>query len=295
MEPRDTQPLIVIVGPTASGKTATAIKLAKKINGEIICADSRTVYRKMDIGTAKPTTEEQKEVKHHLIDVVYPNQTFTAANFQKLAKEKITEIRSRNKVPIMVGGTGLYVDSVIFDYKFGTQVPEKMRKELESMTIEELWNYCYENNIELPENKHNKRYVIRAIEQKGINKHKRNNIINNSFVVGISTDKDILLERIARRAERMFSKKLMQETQRLVDSYGFEYESMTASVYSLAHQVIIGKISRQEAIKRFITLDWRLAKRQLTWFKRNAAIYWCDKDEVVKLACELIASRPRQN
>lgn len=291
MDSRDTQPLIVIVGPTASGKTAAAIELAKKINGEIICADSRTVYKKMDVGTAKPTPEEQKEVKHHLLDVVDPNQTFTAANFQKLAAEKIAEIRARNKVPIMVGGTGLYIDSVIFDYKFGAQVPKKMREKFEHLTTEELWNYCLKNSIELPENKHNRRYIIRAIEQKGINKHKRNTIIEDCFVVGISTNKNVLLKRITQRAEQMFSENLMQETQRLVNLYGFDHEAMTASVYSLSHQINTGEISREEALKKFITLDWRLAKRQLTWFKRNKAIYWCKRDQVVAVVCAFIGSR----
>lgn len=291
MEPRDTQPLIVIVGPTASGKTATAIKLAGKINGEIICADSRTVYKEMNVGTAKPTLKEQKEVKHHLIDAVYPNQTFTAADFQRLAKEKIAEIRARNKVPIMVGGTGLYIDSVIFDYKFGAQVSEDLRKKFENFTIEELLGYCSKNNIEFPENKQNKRYIIRAIEQKGINKHKRDKIIDNCFVVGISTEKDTLLKRITERAEQMFSEELMQETQHLVNSYGFNHESMTASVYSLSHQINTGRMSREEALKKFITLDWRLAKRQLTWFKRNKAIHWCERGKAVTLACELTTSR----
>lgn len=287
----DIQPLIVIVGPTASGKTAAAIKLAKKVDGEIICADSRTVYREMDIGTAKPTLVEQQEVPHHLLDVVYPDEKFSVADFQKLAKQKITEIRSRNKMPIMVGGTGLYVDSVIFDYAFGVQSSEKLRKKFEKSTIEELWEYCDKNNIELPENKHNKRYVVRAIEQNGINNHKRNKIIDNCFVVGISTDKDELLQRIESRAEELFSEKLMQETQHLAQKYGFNHESMTANIYRLADDINNGRLSRDEALQKFITLDWRLAKRQTTWLKRNKEIQWCGREEVVQTVACYIESR----
>lgn len=293
MASRDTstQPLIAIVGPTASGKTAVAIELAKKVDGEIICADSRTVYKGMDIGTAKPTKKEQKEVPHYLLDVVNPNEVFTAADFQKLTKQKIIEIRNRGKVPIIVGGTGLYVDSILFDYTFGTQSSGNLRKKFEKSTIEELWSYCYKNNIELPENKHNKRYVIRAIEQKGINKHKRNSMIDNCFVVGISTYKETLRERIADRAQSMFSDELMQETQRLAKSYGWSHESMTANIYSLASKVNEQKISREEAVQQFITLDWRLAKRQLTWFGRNQYIHWCDRKEVVGMATNYLISR----
>lgn len=295
MAPRNTnaQPLAVIVGPTASGKTAAAIELAKEVEGEIICADSRTVYKGMDIGTAKPTPEEQKEIPHHLLNVVYPNETFTAADFQKLAVEEIAKIRGRGKVPIMVGGTGLYIDSVLFNYTFGAQSSEKLRKKFEKLSIEELWEYCYKNNIELPENKHNKRYVIRAIEQNGINKHKHNEMIDNCIVVGIITEKTTLLNRINHRAECMFSEDVMQETQRLVNLYGFGHEAMTASVYSLSHQINTGEISREEALKKFITLDWRLAKRQLTWFKRNKSIHWCERGDVVSLITELLAPRQK--
>src|SRR5688500_6881598 len=115
-------PLIVIVGPTASGKTALSIEIAKQYNGEIICADSRTVYKGMDIGTAKPTPEERQGIPHWGLDLVQPNEDFSAADFKVYALQKIIEIRARNRTPILVGGTGLYIDAVIFDYEFGSPV-----------------------------------------------------------------------------------------------------------------------------------------------------------------------------
>lgn len=169
-------PLIVIVGPTASGKTSLAIRLAQKYGGEIICADSRTVYRDMDIGTAKPTPEERALVSHWGLDLVSPGERFTAADFKRYALEKIDEIRARGHVPFIVGGTGLYVDSVVFDYEFGGSVDESQRQELEVLSIEELHKYCFKHNISLPENNKNKRHLIRAIEQRGINSKRKANL-----------------------------------------------------------------------------------------------------------------------
>ena len=287
------QPLIVIIGPTASGKTAASIELAKKIGGEIICADSRTVYRGMDIGTAKPTKEEQQGIPHYLLDIVDPDETFTVADFQKLAKEKIAEIRSRNNVPIIAGGTGLYVDSILFNYTFSVQSSEKVRTKFEKHTIEELWEYCEKNNIELPENKYNKRYVIRSIERKGDSNHKRNELIDNCYVVGITTHKEKLQQRIAERADYMFTDNLLKETQRLSKKYNLTHESMTANIYPLIYKVNTGELSLEEAKKQFITLDWRLAKRQLTWFKRNPYIHWCSREEVVSTASSWLSARQK--
>jgi tRNA dimethylallyltransferase len=185
----ETRPLVVIVGPTASGKTALAIELAEQFNGEIICADSRTVYKGMDIGTAKPTKKEQSKVPHWGIDIVDPDQRFTAADFKKYVLQKIAEIRSRGHVPFLVGGSGLYVDSVIFDYEFGDEADENLRRKLNTMTVDELKNYCIINNIVLPENHKNQRYLIRKIELNGVQPKRNNQPINDIIVVGISTDK----------------------------------------------------------------------------------------------------------
>ena len=133
-----TPPLVVIAGPTASGKTGLAISVAERFNGEIICADSRTIYRGMDVGTAKPTTDDRARVPHWGVDLVDPGDRFTAADFKEYANTKIADIRNRQKIPFLVGGTGLYIDSVIFDFQFGISPDEQVRYELEQMNVEQL-------------------------------------------------------------------------------------------------------------------------------------------------------------
>lgn len=269
-------PLIVIVGPTASGKTSLAIELAEKFVGEVICADSRTVYRHMDIGTAKPTPEEQERVPHWGIDLVEPGERFTAADFKVYARKKIYEIRSRGHIPFLVGGTGLYVDSVIFDFQFGKDRDEVLRRKLEAKSFDELYDICRENNITLPENKKNKRYVIRAIEQKSISTKRRSRPIENSVVVGIATDREILKQRIQDRTEQLFANGVVHEATLLGKKYGWESEAMTGNIYRLAKHYLEGELTLKEYKDKFTTLDWQLAKRQLTWLRRNPFVVWHD-------------------
>lgn len=278
--------LVVIVGPTASGKTALAIEIAKAHNGEIICADSRTVYKGMDIGTAKPTQEEQSQVRHHCLDLVTPDQTFTAAQFQQCANAAIDEISSRGKLPIMVGGTGLYVDSVLFDYQFGPAADLGWRSQLELMSNDELIYYCQNNSIDLPKNLGNKRHLIRAIELGGINNNRDKHMRDNTLVVGITTEKEILASRIADRAKSMFNQDIVAETTTLVSKYGLQNEAMTGNIYPIVWRMIEGKITRPEAIEQFIKADIWLAKRQRTWFKRNKDIIWSDDKNELKTKIE---------
>ncbi len=270
----ETKPLVAIVGPTASGKTSLAIELAEQFDGEIICADSRTVYRGMDIGTAKPTTEEQARVKHWGLDLVDPDQRFTAADFKRYADEKIIEIRARGHIPFIVGGTGLYIDAVIFDYEFGPPADVTLRKKLELMSLEHLIEYCKKNNVILPENDKNKRYVIRAIEQKSINNKRRDSPIENTIIVGISTDRNVLRTRIEHRAEQLFQDGVVEEAKNLGKKYGWDSEAMTGNIYPLVRQFISREITIEQTKDKFITLDYHLAKRQLTWLKRNRFIKW---------------------
>lgn len=261
-------PLVVITGPTASGKTSLAIKLAKKYDGEIICADSRTIYKCMDIGTAKPTAEEQSEVTHWGIDLVAPGQRFTVVDFQSYAIDKIQEIRNKGKVPFLVGGTGLYIESVVLDYKFPPVLELEKRAVLESRSVEELKEYCLNNNIFLPENHKNKRHLINAILRKNVAGTKRDNPIDNCIVVVISTDKQTLRRRIAARANTIFSADIIRETRYLGQKFGWTGEAMTGNIYPLIRQYIQGDISQEEAKEKFINLDCQLAKRQTTWFKK---------------------------
>lgn len=267
-------PLIVIAGPTASGKTGLSIRLARAFNGEIICADSRTIYKDMDIGTAKPSLEEQAGVPHWGLDIATPGELFTAADFKRYAEQKIADIRRRGKVPFLVGGTGLYIDAVVLDYQFSVQPSEGLRTELLQKDVNELQEYCVKHNIKLPENHMNKRYLVRAIEQNGINQQRRKAPVDNTIVVGISTDRDVLRTRIRDRAEQFFEQGALEEAIALSEKYGWHSEAMTGNIYRLAHQYVDGELTIDEVKQKFITADWRLAKRQLTWLRRNDFVQW---------------------
>ena len=283
-------PLIVIVGPTASGKTSLAINLAEIYGGEIICADSRTVYKDMDIGTAKPSYEDCQRVPHWGIDLVYPYEYFSAAEFKQYSLKKIEDIRSRNKIPFLVGGTGLYIDAIVFDYKFGNKSDVKKRTLLEKLTIEELWEYCSKNNIELPDNYNNKRYVIRCIEQGGINNSRKVEINNNIIVVGISTDRDNLRKRIKDRIEQFFDNNVVEEAKILGKIYGWDNRAMSGNIYPILHKYIDNEIGIEEAKVEIFYRDWHLAKRQMTWFRRNKNIEWLELNQVSSYIYSRMAS-----
>lgn len=283
-------PLVVIVGPTASGKTALAVGLAEQFGGEIICADSRTIYRHMDIGTAKPTATERARVPHHGLDLVDPGEVFTAADFKRYALQKIEEIRARGNIPFLVGGTGLYVDGVVYDYEFGPKADLAFRSELEAMTLKELHDYCIENNIMLPENEQNKRYVIRAIEQKSISGKMRDAPIQNCFVVGIATDREMLRQRISERAEHLFDNGIVDEATALAEQYGWGSEAMTGNIYKLVKRYLDQEVTYDQLKELFITSDWQLAKRQLTWLKRRPATTWLELPEAQKYISQHLAS-----
>ncbi len=284
-----TLPLVVIVGPTASGKTSLAVDLAKRFSGEIICADSRTVYKGMDIGTAKPTSDEQAGVPHWGLDLVTPDQRFTAADFKAYATKKIADIRARGHVPFLVGGTGLYIDAVVFDYRFGDSANPDLRAEFSTRTIEELHAYCESHNIPLPENKHNKRYIIRAIEQKSVNTKRQLKPDDSTIIVGIATDKEELHRRIAARVEQLFDDGVVQEATLLGKKYGWDGEAMTGNIYRFAKSYLDKDITLDEYKEKVRTLDWRLAKRQLTWLRRNKYIKWLSLSETDKYLSHLLA------
>ena len=267
-------PLIVIAGPTASGKTALAVRLAERFGGEIICADSRTIYRGMDIGTAKPTRDERASVPHWGLDLVEPGERFTVATFKAYAEQKIAEIRERGNIPFLVGGTGLYIDAIVFDFAFAGEANEVLRKQLERMNIQELQKYCENNNIKLPENDHNKRYLIRAIERKNVTVKRRETLIDNTIVVGITTNRETLRTRIALRSEQLFANNVVEEATILGKKYSWDSEAMTGNVYPLVRKYIAGELDETGLRREFEISDWRLAKRQMTWLRRNPYIMW---------------------
>lgn len=267
-------PLVVIVGPTASGKTSLAISLAERFGGEIICADSRTIYKDMDIGTAKPTRQEQARVPHWGLDLVAPGERYTAADFKVYTQQKIDEIRARGHIPFLVGGTGLYIDAVIFDYQFGPEADAGLRSQLEQLSLEELHEYCLKHNVQLPENALNKRYVIQAIERNGRPTERSMEPISASIIVGIATEKDVLRTRIAQRAEQLFEDGVVQEATMLGEKYGWDSPAMTGNIYPLIHSYLLGEVSLVDIKAKNTTADWHLAKRQLTWLRRNPYIRW---------------------
>jgi len=276
------KPVVVIVGPTASGKTRVAISLAKKIRGEIICADSRTVYRHMNIGTAKPMPQEQQGVIHWGLDLTSPNERYNAAQFQAYARTKIQEIHARGNVPIVVGGTGLYVDALIFDYNFPTHPSEKQRSAFESMQTEELYLYCVKHNIELPEQNKNNRRLERATRTSTTSDQRSSPPKDTIIVVGIATNKQVIEQRIARRTEQMFDDGVVEEARMLGKKYGWNVEAMKSNVYRIIKTYLDGTIDLRAAKEKNTITDRQLVKRQMTWFRRNPHIVWVRDDEVEK-------------
>lgn len=286
-------PLVVVVGPTASGKSALAMRIAQAHNGEIIASDSRTIYRGMDIGTAKPTVDDQKLVPHHLIDVRNPDESFSAAEFKEMALRAIEDIASRGKLPVMVGGTGLYVDGVIFDYQFGAAADEVRRAELNAMSVEELQQLCREKDIDLPINSQNKRHLVRAIELGGLTSDKKQ-LRGNTFVVGISTERDILRERVKARAEQMVAEGVIDEVEVVGRKYGWKGEALKGNIYRIFRGVVEGTKPLDDAIEEFVQSDMALAKRQMTWFRRNPSIHWSSDPKELEYLVDTFLDRQVQ-
>ncbi len=282
-------PLVVVVGPTASGKSAVALEVAERFSGEIICSDSRTIYKGMDIGTAKPTAEDRTRVPHWGLDLVEPGEKFTAADFQKDATQKIKEIRARGNIPFLVGGTGLYVDAILFDFQF-PKVDENRRQMLSLESLESLHDYCTNNNIEFPENDKNKRHIINAIlrHESSQRPQQRREPVPNTIVVGIATESQKLKQRIAQRSAELFNRGMIDEAKKLGEKYGWESEAMTGNIYRLVHQFLNNEFDETELRARFVTADWQLAKRQMTWLKRNTYIQWVSREEAPKYIQERI-------
>lgn len=283
------RPIVVIVGPTASGKTGLSIKLAKQFDGEIICADSRTVYRGMDVGTAKPSAEEQDGIPHWGLDIAGPNERYAAAQFKEYATKKIDEIRTRDKVPFIVGGTGLYVDAVLFDYQFPKPMDIETRQQMEHMSTKELYKYCIDNNIELPVDDKNKRRLLRVINDPDRTQQRSITPGKEFVVVGIATKNDILRERIALRTEAMFDNGVIDEATTLAKKYGWNAEAMTSNVYREIKQYLEGSATIDEVKRLFQRRDWQLAKRQMTWFRRNPYIEWCSLNSADTYLAALLA------
>ncbi len=269
-----TSPLIVIVGETASGKSALALKLARQFGGEIICADSWTVRRGMDIGTAKPTPKERALVPHHLLDIVEPDEDFTAAVFKRLAQAAIDDISSRGKLPIIVGGTGLYIDGVLYDFSFLEAGNRGERLELNNLTPLELLTRIETLGLDIGMvDTRNKRRLIRLIETGGAVPTKQK-LRGNTLQIGIKTDREELNQRIMARVDAMLAAGLEAEVRALSERYGWDAEGLKGVGYAQWRDYFAGTQALAETREKIIKASLDLAKRQRTWFKRNKSIRW---------------------
>ena len=282
---------IAVVGPTATGKTDLSLRLAEALGGEIVCADSRTLYRKMDIGTAKPTLKEQARVPHHLIDVLDPGEYLSAAAFKRLAEAAITEIAGRGSVPLLVGGSGLYADAVLFDYQFPAEADPERRVRLEALDDKELLkllaaedSLAY-NRVDLA----NRRRVIRAIEIAGYVPVKLQKILPQALALGIMLNKEVVQQRIKNRIEKMLEEGFIDEVTTIGETFGWENSAMNIIGYRAFKNYVLGDKTLSEAKSDFAKADLALYKKQVTWFKRNSFIQWVNSaEEAERLSIEFL-------
>lgn len=290
MEPHrarpNSAPLVVIVGETGTGKSALAIEVAQEFGGEIIAADSRTVYRGMDIGTAKPTVEERRGIPHYGLDVVAPDESFTAYAFQQLAYRAIDDIAGRGKLSILVGGTGLYVDSVLYDFQFRSAADRSEREVLQALSVSELQRRINDAGLAMPENSQNSRHLIRVLEA-GAPPQQAKKLRDNTLVLGLTAPRAVLQRCIIKRVDAMLAAGLIDETKKLYEQYG-AIEALQTPGYRAFIAYLRGEIDLETAKQQFIQADLQLAKRQRTWFKRNPDIHWLSPDNKLAQARALV-------
>lgn len=282
--------VIVICGPTASGKTALSIELAKRINGEIVSADSMQIYKDMDIGSAKVTPEEMEGIQHYLIDCVTPSERYSVANYKQDAKQAIEEILKKGKTPIVVGGTGLYIDSLIYEIEYkDIKINEEYRKELERIRKEEGLEVLYKKALEIDpiamkkisQNDYKRiTRILEIYEATGKTKTQQeaesrlNEIPYNYKVFAIDYDREKLYERINKRVDIMIEKGLIQEVKSLLEKYTEFPTAMQGLGYKEVKQYLDGELTKEEMIEKIKQESRRYAKRQFTWFRKNKQTIW---------------------
>ncbi len=279
--------LVVIIGPTASGKSDLAVKIAKKFNGEIVSADSRQIYRGMDIGTAKPGKKEMAAIRHYLIDIKNPNQDYAAGQYKKDAVRAINEIIKSGKLPILVGGTGLYIDAVAKNLNF-PEVKEnkKLRARLEKEIRERGLDYVFKKLVDLdPEAAYivdpkNPRRIIRALEVALVSgrpfsaQRKTGKPVYEILEMGINPPPETLKKRISERIKQMIEDGLVEEVRRLIKRYGYDCKAFDAIGYREIVDYLKGKAGLAEAIELMNKNTWHYARRQMMWFRKNRNIRW---------------------
>ncbi|MDB8849782.1 tRNA (adenosine(37)-N6)-dimethylallyltransferase MiaA [Peptostreptococcus anaerobius] len=294
----DKIPILILTGPTAVGKTALSIELSKVLGGEIISADSMQIYRKMDIGSAKISQEEMDSVVHHMIDVVDPDEDFSVADFHDMASQIISDIHKRGKLAIVTGGTGLYLNSLVYDMDFGgTNSDPSVRKELEEILNDKGKDYLYRLLQDLsPEaakriHPNNTKRVIRAIEvyktggeMGDFSNDLKYNPKFDAKIIVLNKDRSILYDRINQRVDMMFDMGLLDEVKGLHQmGYTSQMQSMKGIGYKEVLEYFDGKMTLEESIDILKQGTRRYAKRQITWFKRYENALWLDLDKVTEL------------
>lgn len=280
--------VLVIVGPTAVGKTALSVELAKKFNGEIISGDSLQVYKKLDIGTAKIKTSEMEGIPHHLIDIIEPNETYSVADFQKAGRKLITEITERGHLPMIVGGTGLYIQSLLYDFQLGakeesvTAVRKKYEELAETLSKKELWEYLKTKDPLAAEKIHwnNQRKVIRALEVFEVTGYSITTPqeeparLYDYCMIGLNTERALLYRRINQRVDSMLEEGLLEEA-RFVYELG-EVQASQGIGYKEFYPYFKGEESLENVVEQLKMNSRRYAKRQLTWFRNRLDAHWFD-------------------
>lgn len=268
--------IIVIVGPTAVGKTKLSIELAKKLNGEIINADSTQVYKGLDIATAKVTESEKENIKHHLLDIKDIREDYTVFDYQKDARKKIEDITKRNKTPIIVGGTGLYIKAALYNYEFKEN---KVKNDYSTYTNEELLDKIKKINpstsIHVNNRKRLERFLDYYYETGEINEHKKSDkLLYDTLFIGLTTDRETLYKRINDRVDIMLSNGLLEEAQKIYKTNIRTKAILTPIGYKELFPYFENKINLEEAIDKIKQNSRRYAKRQYTWFNNKMDIKW---------------------
>lgn len=273
--------VIVVTGPTAVGKTKLSIELAKKLNGEIINADSTQIYKYLNIGTAKITKEEMENIPHHLIDIKELEEDYTVYDYQKDARKKIEEIVSKGKTPILVGGTGLYLKAALYDYKFEEEGVNKTYDDLETSVLYRRLKQI-DPNTDIHQN--NRKRIVRAINYYEKNKtpmsevQKTDKLLYDTIFIGLTTDRDILYDRINKRVDIMIKDGLIEEAKKIYDTNIRTKAVMTPICYKELFEYFDNKTTLNEAIDLIKQRSRHYAKRQYTWYNHQMKINWFDVD-----------------
>ncbi|WP_163536868.1 tRNA (adenosine(37)-N6)-dimethylallyltransferase MiaA [Gracilibacillus sp. YIM 98692] len=280
--------VVAVVGPTAVGKTALSIEIAKRFNGEVISGDSMQVFKGLDIGTAKVTETEKQGVPHHMIDLLEPHESFSVAEFQNIVRQIMKDIQLRGKLPVIAGGTGLYIQAILFDYQFADEgssevYRSKIEEEIERAGIESVYQRLKSIDPNQAEKVHpnNKRRLIRALEVyertgKTMTEHQaqQSTALYDSYIVGLEMDRTILYRRINERVDQMINEGLIEEVERLFQQGLANHQSMRGIGYKEVIEYLQGNQSLADSIELLKRNSRRFAKRQYTWFRNKMPVHW---------------------